>query len=183
MDKPTEFHVLESVCTQLDELDAEPRERVIRYVMNRYSIGANPVERQAGARQPGSVASSVTELNGIALLKGDGSLRVTVRDLKGATAKDAARRLIYAVVLSNEMLTGSREVSSRKTLVPILREYRLYDGNTRALIASDKGVIRNGDLLSLDAHARTEAEAFLRDMQDPSIVGSWRPGAMKRKRT
>src|SRR4051794_27233596 len=109
MDKPTEFHVLESVCTQLDELDAEPRERVIRYVMNRYSISMNPVERQAGARQAGPVASAVTELNGIALLKSDGSLRMTVRDLKGATAKDAARRLIYAVVLLNEMLTGSRE--------------------------------------------------------------------------
>ena len=184
----SEFEILESMCVQLDELDDGARGRVLRYLFDRY-----PAERTMTTVRNASPSSTpahqenieTLELRGIAVATADGGLRMTIRDLKARTAKDAARRLIYVTILANETLSGSRQVSSRKTVVPALREYRLYDGNTRTLMSTDKGIIRSGDLLALDAHARAEAETFLQEMQDPSIIGSWRPGAQSRgnKRT
>ena len=43
------------------------------------------------------------------------------------------------------------------------------------LLASDKGIVRDGDILTLDAHARQDAERFLQEVLGPDTVGTWRP--------
>lgn len=66
-------------------------------------------------------------------------------------------------------------MSSRKNLTPILKEWRLYDGNTRARLSKERGILRDGDNLSLDAHARRDAERFIEEISDPEIKGQWKP--------
>jgi hypothetical protein len=183
MDKISEFQVLASICSQIDALEQDERERVVRYLFHRYPIEKSVADHGQQHSPPPSMQESgvnSSEIRGVAVKSREGDLRMTIRDLKAKTAKDAARRLTYVTILANELLFGSRELSSRKVLVPVLREYRLYDGNTRRLIAEDKGIMRNGDSLTLDAHARAEAESFLHDIQDTSSKGTWQPGSQRR---
>ena len=68
-----------------------------------------------------------------------------------------------------------RGMSSRNELTPILKQWRVYDGNTRAKLGADKGILRDGDTLTLDAHARRLAEQFIDDVLNPEIEGKWKP--------
>jgi hypothetical protein len=72
-------------------------------------------------------------------------------------------------------------VSSKGLILPLLRKYRCYDGNTRTAIAKDKGLVRDGDLISLDFHAEQYAEKIVGEILDPSIEGKWKPGSNKRR--
>ena len=115
------------------------------------------------------------ELPGIARVTANGSLEITVRDLKARSTIDAALRLAHIVIYANEKLKGERAVSSRKILTPILKEWRTYDGNTRPALARHKGIHRDGDLLSLDAIAKKEAEKYIAEVLDESVQGTWNP--------
>jgi hypothetical protein len=109
---------------------------------------------------------------GIARLSDSGDLHLTVRDLKARSGLDAAVRLAYVAIYAYQKLAG-RALSSPSGLTPLLKSWRLYDGNTRARLARDKGILRNGDDLSLDAHATRDAERFVQEILDDGIEGRW----------
>ncbi|NIM05766.1 MAG: hypothetical protein GTO55_05965 [Armatimonadetes bacterium] len=125
------------------------------------------------------------EIPGIAMLDADDKIHLTIRDIKAKSANDAAVRLALVAIRAHEKLTGQQEVSSRKVVVPILKGWRAYDGNTRVALADYRGIQRKGDLLYLDSHARTEADAIIREINDPQVKGNWTPkrqrGKSKRK--
>ena len=185
--------------------DADARRRVITYVLSRYlpdsttkpSAAPSPWEHtiQPGAHVHGSVPSSwentiqpgahvygyainteqsQREIAGVARLTESGELRITARDLKAKSGLDAAMRLAYIAIYAHELLTNL-PFSSRKGLTPLLKEWRLYDGNARAKLSRERGIIRSGDNLSLDAHARLDAERYVNDILDVDIKGSWKP--------
>jgi hypothetical protein len=83
-------------------------------------------------------------------------------------------RLAYITIYACEKLTGE-SLSSPKILTPLLKAWRLYNGNTRARLAKDRGIIRSGDFLTLDAHAKLDAERFIEEIHNPDVQGSWRP--------
>jgi len=72
-------------------------------------------------------------------------------------------------------------MSSKDVLVPLLKDWRIYDGNIRAALAKHKGILRDDDLVRLDSHAKTEAENILREIQDPEIQGKWKPEQVGKK--
>jgi hypothetical protein len=164
--------------------DAEARQRVISYVLARYLPSSSPVSlipvpRAAATATPvGSVAagpvSGAKELPGIARLTDAGDLQVTIRDLKARSGLDAAVRLAYVAIYAYQQLAG-QAFSSPKGLTPLLKTWRVYDGNSRTRLAKDKGILRNGDDLSLDAHATRDAERFIQEMLDDGVAGSWKP--------
>jgi PAS domain S-box-containing protein len=118
------------------------------------------------------------ELPGIARVTPAGEFRLLVRDLKARSALDAAVRLAKVAIYAHELLTGE-PLSSRKSLTPILRAWRLYDGNTRARLAKERGIVRNGDSLSLDDQARHGAEQLVREMRSPLHRVEPRPGSTR----
>jgi hypothetical protein len=132
--------------------------------------------KSAGAAIPPATAaaSGQQEVPGIARLTDTGDLRITIRDLKARSGLDAAVRLALVSIYAHEKMTG-QPLSSRKNLTPILKEWRLYDGNTRARLSKERGILRDGDSLSLDAHARRDAERFVEEISDPEVKGEWKP--------
>lgn len=122
--------------------------------------------QQADGRSvPEATAGSGSEIPGVALIDEEGRLRITLRDLGGKTKTEKARRLVYIAIRAYGKLTGEEGVSSRQIVTPILKEWRLYDGNSRAMMASDKGIQRNGDVLRLDVPGKREADEFIAEAQ------------------
>lgn len=181
----SEFDAMKVIDEALVSLSDDERGRVLQWVGTKYGQVAQNIVRPigVGARNMESrpMSSGTGEIPGIARLGSDGSFKLTVRDVKAKSTNDAAIRLVHVVVLAHELLTNEPSVSSKKILVPVLREWRAYSGNTRALIATHKGIIREGDMISLDAHARQEAEEYIRQIQDDTVQGSWKPAAVKGK--
>jgi hypothetical protein len=127
--------------------------------------------------------ASAKEIPGIARATDTGELHLTVRDLKARSASDAAIRIAHLAIYANERLNGLQSLSSKNILVPILRRYRAYDGNTRGALAQHRGFIRQGDQLSMDFHCKEEAEKFIKEILDPEEPqGSWNPSARATRR-
>jgi PAS domain S-box-containing protein len=88
---------------------------------------------------------------------------MTLGELFARSRLTAAVRLAMVAIYAHERLTG-RPLSSRRTLTPLLKAWRLYDGNTRSRLAKQRGILRSGDDLALDDQARREAERFIDDI-------------------
>jgi len=166
--------------------DDGARERVMAYLNNRFRPAQPIMPGHASVRGSGTLmsqpstlaassASSNTELPGIARLLDDGSLKILARDLKAKSALDAAVRLSYVAIHAYSVLSQGGKLSSRKGLTQILKQYRLYDGNVRARLARERGIVRDGDNLSLDAHATTDAERYMGEITNAEITGQWKP--------
>jgi hypothetical protein len=181
-----EIAAIAAISGALSKLDdAEARERVISYVLARYLPKTAGVQPSLAVRTgtaapvlsvaPTPAGASVTnEIPGIARLTEGGELQVTIRDLKARSGLDAAVRLSYVAIYAHQKL-ASRPLSSPTGLTPLLKAWRLYDGNTRTRLAKDKGILRSGDDLSLDAHATRDAERFIQEILDEGVQGSWKP--------
>jgi hypothetical protein len=165
--------------------DSDARRRVLSYVFARYlpegsvlSVSSPPsLPQPATSVAPSPVAVvelTQRELPGVARLTDAGELRITARDLKAKSGLDAAVRLAHVAIYAHERLTG-QPLSSRKGLTPLLKEWRLYDGNARARLAKERGIIRSGDSLTLDAHARRDAERYVEEILNEELTGQWRP--------
>lgn len=107
----------------------------------------------------------------------------TARDLKAKSARDAAKRLIYVVVYSYKQIMGEDTVSRKEVLNPLLEKWRLNNANTRGYISNDRGILQNGDLLSLDFHAEKEAKMFITEILDENKEGKWSPESSKKTGT
>jgi hypothetical protein len=177
-----ELEAMRVIGTALANLDPGARVRVLNWIGSHFAIGTPPTQMPPahGLQMVGGTTEVETEIPGIARLT-DAGLEITVRDLKAKSALDAAIRLAHVVLLAKEKLTGAKTVSSRKELVPILKQWRLYDGNTRLALGQHKGILRKGDDLSLDAISRRDAEMFIQQVLDDSVLGSWNPNGRPRK--
>ncbi|MCC9655299.1 hypothetical protein [Rhodopirellula halodulae] len=123
------------------------------------------------------------EIAGIALITDSGDFKLTVRNPKARNTNDAAIRLALVTIWAYMQLTGEKSVSSRKVVKPVLEDWRAYTGNTRQAISRHNGIIRNGDALSLDQHARMEAEQYVEEIRDDDIAVNWTPTARKRSKS
>ena len=176
----TELDAMRIVGEALNSLsDADARARVLAWAASHFSIVHTPPVRrqQRSAFNSGGGSTEETEdreLPGIARMTEKG-FELTVRDLKARSTTDAAIRLAHIVIYAYEKLTGEKTVSSRKVLLPILKEWRAYDGNTRPALANHKGIHRDGDNLSLDAISRNDAETYINEVLDDSVHGTWNP--------
>jgi hypothetical protein len=180
-DLDAEIAAISTITAALGKLsDADARSRVLAYVLSRYPAAAKFVappasQLSAVASAPLTVVEHTQrELPGVARLTDAGDLKITARDLKAKSGLDAAVRLAHIAIYAHQRLTG-QALSSRKGLTPLLREWRLYDGNTRARLAKERGIIRSGDALSLDAHATRDAERYVEEILSDEISGNWRP--------
>jgi hypothetical protein len=179
-----EIAAIAAISSALSKLaDSEARRRVLSYVLARYLPEGNAVSVQpsalsappASSMAPSPVAViEQRELPGVALLTDSGDLRIMARDLKAKSGLDAGVRLAHIAIYAHERLTG-KPLSSRKGLTPLLKEWRLYDGNVRARLAKERGIIRNDDSLSLDAHARRDAERYVEEILNDELHGQWKP--------
>ncbi len=185
-DPAAELQAMKQIADALASLsDPKARGRVLRWSNERFGDSMSAVAREPATHGPaGRSGQRQREIPGIAKLSENGVLQVTIRDLKAKSANDAALRLAHVLVLANEQLTGSASVSSKAVLVPALRKYRAYDGNTRSALARHRGIVRTNDELSLDAFCRQEAERYMRDILNPAVQGSWTPdGSRQTRRT
>lgn len=186
-----EISAIANVLKALASLpDEDARRRVLSYALSRFPVsgiklppaghgaGSQPERSGENDHDDGSAAeqdqNQSPEIPGIAVLTNAGELRITARDLKAKSGLDAAVRLAHVAIYAHQKLTGN-SISSRSGLTPLLQEWRLYDGNTRARLKKEKGILRDGDLMKLDAHARRAAETFIDEILDPSTQGSWSP--------
>jgi hypothetical protein len=166
--------------------DEAARARIATWVAAKYAglsslnkgESASSIE---GGSSEGAVVEKDGQIPGIAKLSSAGEVQLTVRDFKARSANDAAGRLVHVLLWATKKLTGNLSVSSKSVIVPALRKYRCYDGNTRSAIAKDKGLVREGDLLSLDFHAELLAEKYAKEILDPGSEGKWKPGTIKRR--
>lgn len=182
----SELDAMRAVGEAIESLDPEARGRVMLWVASRFGMqrpetGRKDPLQNAVAEIP--QATPEGELPGIARLTKNGSLEVTVRDLKAKSTLDAAVRLAHIVIYANEKMKGERSTSSRKVLVPILKEWRAYDGNTRNKLRGHKGIHRDGDALSLDAIAKKDAEKYMADALDAAVLGTWNPNSRASRKT
>jgi PAS domain S-box-containing protein len=152
--------------------DSEARRRVLTYVMDRYfpETGSSR-QLSASASQPVSVAVSGTrareftggDLQGVARITNDGDFELVIREFWASSRLDAAVRLAKLAIYAHERLTGAA-MSSRTSLTPLLKGWHLYDGNTRARLARERGIIRSGDSLSLDDLEKSRADRSVIEM-------------------
>ncbi|HEX5078913.1 MAG TPA: PAS domain-containing protein, partial [Geminicoccaceae bacterium] len=150
--------------------DAEARRRVLSYVLARclpesgLAFGASTAPASGAPSALSVVEYTQRELPGVACLSETGEFRITAHDLKAKSGLDAAVRLAHVAIYAYERLTG-RPLSSRKGLTPLLKAWGLYDGNTRARLAREPGIVRSGDDLSLDRQARQTAERLIEELR------------------
>lgn len=129
-----------------------------------------------------SVTVQENEIPGIAIYDGDNNIKFTFRDIKAKNAKDAAVRLALVSTYVHEQFTGEKIAPRQLTLTPLLKDWRINCGNSRAAIVAHKGIIAEGqNKVQLDSHAKNEAEEIIRQINDESVVGKWKPSATKRK--
>lgn len=170
--------VINEALSKVD--DAQTRARILRWAVERFG----PI----GGGLPGTAAASARpqlgddEIPGIAKIDKEGKFHLTVRDLKAKGTIDAAMRLVHIAVRAHGLLSGEREVSSKNVVLPLLKSWRVYDGNTRAAIARHKGIVRSGDMLQLDVHAEKDADKYIADTLDADVQGSWKPTARLKKK-
>ena len=185
-----EANAIATISVALKPLDEDARFRVFDYVARRFSFSVSSHRNSAGSpgtsvptppspsaersARTGSASQHAGEIDGIAIADGEDGLRITIRDLKARSGLDAAVRLAHIAIFACEKLLR-RPMSSRNELTPLLREWRLYDGNTRARLAKEKGIVRDDDNLKLDAHARKAAEAYIAEVLDDTMSGRWKP--------
>ena len=165
--------------------DNTSRELVLDFVASRFSLQSKRLQSEPlAARSPSDDSSKIVAVNaaadkkrgeipGIAKVTESGELKITIRDLKASSGLNAALRIAHIAIHACESLLD-RGMSSRNELTPILKQWRVYDGNTRAKIGADKGILRDGDTLTLDAHARRLAEQFIDDVLNPDVEGKWK---------
>jgi len=191
MAKFTEIQAMGKVDEALEGLEDESaRGRIIRWASEKYGVAVStkpmaPSQLFSPSSQPSLGTLPVTsggEIPGIAKFVGD-ELRVLARDIKASSTNDAAIRLVHIAIRANEALTGSATVSSRHIVTPILKAWRAYTGNTRPAIANQKGILRNGDLMSLDEHGKRDADEYMRQILDSSVEGTWNPNAVSKRTT
>ena len=183
MDELDCMRVVEEALQALS--DEAARSRVASWVAAKYAIVSptkmhGRTEEKADSRR-GEISVTPGEIPGIAKLSQSGELQLTVRDFKAKSTNDAAVRLIHIVIWATTKLTGETSVSSKGVIVPLLKKYRCYDGNTRTAIARDKGLVRDGDQLSLDFHAEQFAKKVAEEILDSATEGKWKPGSAKRR--
>ncbi|MGB2932523.1 MAG: PAS domain-containing protein [Methyloceanibacter sp.] len=151
--------------------DSDARRRVLSYVLSRYLPEDAPTYPQP-APEPEltpmkaalrAVEGPERELAGIARLTDFGEFEMTLRELKSRSRLEAVIRLATVAIHAHQLLTG-RPLSSRQFLTPLLKAWRLYDGNTRSRLAREQGIVRSGDNLSLDDQGRRDAERFVNDI-------------------
>jgi len=138
------------------------------------SSGEQPLKKS-------NAATDKTQLAGVAAIVGDKGFQFTVRDLKAKNASDAIKRLAYVLIRSYMLLTGEEGTSRKNLITPHFRTWRLDGGNGRAFLAGDRGILRNGDLYSLDVHAKQDADKYISEIQDQNISGSWKAGSSSPK--
>lgn len=130
-----------------------------------------PANRAAKEQEASSVTLNKVderELPGIAMFDEDGKFRITIREIPGKKKTERARHLVYIAIRAHELMRGDEGLSSRLAVTPILREWRLYDGNTRTMMSRDKGIRRSGDILKLDTPAKIEADKFIDEVLRPN---------------
>jgi hypothetical protein len=179
-----ELECMRVIDESLQSVAEEPaRVRIATWVAAKYQ-GIAPASSSQGGVERRSVAvtnPTGTQIAGIAKLSQAGELQLTVRDFKAKSASDAAVRLAHVAIWAAGKLTGELSVSSKKVIVPLLKKYRCYDGNTRGALAKDKGLVRDGDQLSLDFHAEQFAEKVVAEILDSTVEGKWTPGVTRRR--
>lgn len=128
-----------------------------------------------GAGSAGRGSAGGGKLTSVAEKDEGGAVHMIASDLKAKNAKDAAHRLIYLTLLARrELLTETK--TSRKIVVDILRSYGLYDGNVRGMIIADKTLIKpDRKTLGLAVTAVPTAWTYVRQLQDDSVKGQWKP--------
>jgi hypothetical protein len=190
-DQDAEGAAISSINQALAGLsDDATKERVLRWAMAKFLNAPQAQGVGAGIRQqPKKHAGPLDEdddndsMVGIAELTQSGELRITARDLKATSTNDAAIRLVHIAAYAYEALTGNNQVSSPDIVVPILREWRAYNGNTRTAIKNERGIIREGDKLRLDQHAKESAKEFISEIKNPEQKGTWNPEAQRKRRS
>ena len=181
-----ELECMRNIDTNLQAvLDEAARSRIAGWIAAKYLGSVPPVGQvthgSLSADSESYEAGRRDQIPGIAKLSPSGELQLTVRDFKAKSANEAAVRLVHVTIWAWSKLTGEGSVSSKSVIVPLLKKYRCYDGNTRGVIAKDKGLVRDGDQLSLDFHAEQFALKVVKEICDPAVEGSWKPGGSKRR--
>jgi len=169
-------------------LDPAAQQRVFNWLTSKIGIAAIPVKSEdkhpMDARPISSQSINTStqkgDLSDVATVTPEGQFHLSVRDLKASNTKDATKRLVYVIIRSYTQLMKTQSVSRKDIINPELLQWRLASGSVRGYIAADKGIIVQGDQLSLDQHALNEADQFINEIQDPSKVGSWKPESGKR---
>ena len=167
-----ELEAMQSIEKALEKMaDDEARKRALVWACSRYGLpmdkapnppdDSNASSSASGARKTVARASGDTEISGIAVLDSDGNLTFTLQDVKAKSALDASIRLTLVAAYVHEKLTGNPEMSRKKVLVPLLTDWRIYDGNTRQAIVRHRGIIRKGrSALKLDSTAKRGANVY-----------------------
>lgn len=168
----------EALCAVADDAT---RLRVLRWLNDKHGLALSvPENTTVSPRTPAPTRTD--EMSGIARVTESGQLQITIRDLKASSKSDATLRLVHVAVLAHEQLLGTG-ASRTAFLTPTLKRYRLYDGNARRAISQHKGLLRDGDVISLDAHATKDAERYVAEICDASVLGSWKPDGKKQAST
>lgn len=183
-----EIEVMGELVVSLMKLEAKPeaQQRAIKWVCERFNFSTKAIEtskfNNASSNTRGVDFAQLPsdQFAGIAEISPDGDFVLTLRDLKAKSQLDAARRLIHIAIFTYSRLVKVPDMPS-KELTKILKDWRVYDGNVRALISKSKGLIRTKDGgLALDAHSKNDAELFISEILNSEIKGLWAPGKNKK---
>jgi hypothetical protein len=180
-----EVKVMGELAVALSKLEDKPdaQKRALKWLCERFDFEiknqsvnhANKNDKSSIVADLATTAPSSTsnEMPGIACLTSDGEYRVTMRDLKAKNKLDAANRLVHVCIYSYTQMQNLPDMPSR-LLTSILKDWRVYDGNTRVLISKSKGLIRTKEGgLALDAHAKRDALKYIAEILNDEIAGKW----------
>ena len=127
MEIDAEANAIATISKALSALDDEAaKKRVLEWAWSKYSKVGPPTgspdarDKKIEGLQSGENGG---EIRDVACLTPEGEFKITARDLKAKSANDAAIRLAHVVIFAYTKLKGDKAVSSRKVLVPVMKEW------------------------------------------------------------
>jgi predicted RNA-binding Zn-ribbon protein involved in translation (DUF1610 family) len=137
---------------------------------------------ESSIQQPGTTIDAIAQLPGASnndadklkhIFRHNGEqLQLMETRLKAANRLDAARRLIYLVLLYSRDVDGREEIP-RTDLNDILRRVGLYDNNTATWIGKSADLIVERDMVGLRLSGQEEARRVLAEVLDRSVEDKW----------
>lgn len=94
------------------------------------------------------------------------------KKLKAASRKDAARRLVYLVLLYSLNINGQEEIP-RAELNDILKRVGFHDNNIVTWISKSPDLIVERNMVGLSLSGKDEAQKVLAEVFDDKIKGKW----------
>jgi hypothetical protein len=169
----SEIQAMTTISKALDNIkDKDTQQRILNWIADRFELKLKKQPLKTNSNEDTETNNHSADYSDIGEFSNN-ILELHFRDVKANNANNAAIRLCHIVAYLNEKILGEKETSSKDSIVPMLKEWNIYNSNTRRAIAKHHGLKRRDNNIVLDPQAKKDAENYIKEIRDNDLAGKW----------